>query len=444
MSSYTTDVPGVARLAGSTGIRWRILGLIFLASFVAYLLRTNMSVAGERMMADLGLTQVQLGVVLAAFAWGYAAFQFPGGVWGERIGARRAIFLAALAWGACNLAIGLVPGAGKAPIAVTMGILIVLRALMGVTQAPFYPVTGGALTCNWFPVSGWALPSSLGNVGLTLGAAATGPLIAWLMVGFGWRMSFVLTAPIAFLLAAVWWWYVRDRPAEHRSVRPAERAWIDRDRPATLCDPCAPGSARQVLRDPQVLLLAASYFCSNYVFYFFFNWLYIYLVEHRGLKILEGGVFAAIPWISGAVGALLGGLGCDWVSRRRGKRIAHRVFGGVGLALSGAMLLGAAYSAGPVGAVVFLALCLGFQQMTDAVFWSAAISVSGKHSSSASGVMNTGGNVVGGIGALLVPLTVRSFGWPAALVTGTVFAGVGAVLWLWIRADREFPEESPA
>ncbi len=175
---------------------------------------------------------------------------------------------------------------------------------MGMTQAPFYPVTGGALTCNWFPVSGWALPSSLGNVGLTLGAAATGPLIAWLMVRFGWRMSFVLTAPIAFLLAAVWWWYVRDRPAEHRSVRPAERAWIDRDRPATLCEPCAPGSARQVLRDPQVLLLAASYFCSNYVFYFFFNWLYIYLVEHRGLKVLEGAALRAVPWISGAVGAL--------------------------------------------------------------------------------------------------------------------------------------------
>ncbi|MET0621285.1 MAG: MFS transporter, partial [Thermoanaerobaculia bacterium] len=151
MSAHPSDAPGVS-LAGSTGIRWRILGLIFLASFVAYLLRTNMSVAGERMMGELGLTQVQLGVVLAAFAWGYAAFQFPGGVWGERIGARRAIFLAAIAWGACNLAIGLVPGAGKAPLAITMGILIVLRALMGVTQAPFYPVTGGALTCNWFPV----------------------------------------------------------------------------------------------------------------------------------------------------------------------------------------------------------------------------------------------------------------------------------------------------
>ena len=101
------------RRAGPSGVRWRILALIFAASFVAYLLRTNMSVAGERMMGDLGLTHIQLGAVLAAFAWGYAAAQFPAGVWGGRVGARRALALAALAWGVLNLLVGLVPGRGS-------------------------------------------------------------------------------------------------------------------------------------------------------------------------------------------------------------------------------------------------------------------------------------------------------------------------------------------
>ena len=72
-----------------TIVHWLILALLFLASFVAYVLRTNMSIAGEGMMGDLGLSQVQLGVVLAAFAWGYAIFQFPGGVFGEVLGAPR-------------------------------------------------------------------------------------------------------------------------------------------------------------------------------------------------------------------------------------------------------------------------------------------------------------------------------------------------------------------
>jgi hypothetical protein len=51
--------------------------------------------------------------------------------------------------------------------------------------------------------------------------------------------------------------------------------------------------------------------------------------------------------------------------------------------------------------------------------------------------MNTGGNVVGGLVALLVPFTAERAGWPAALGTASLFAGAGAVLWLGIRADPE-------
>lgn len=437
MDRQNTSPPPSAR---ATGIRWRIIGLVCLSAFVAYLLRTNMSVAGEPMMADLGLTQMQLGVVLAAFAWGYAAFQFPGGVWAERVGSRRAIMILALCWGALNLLTALVPGRAQGSVAVSLLALVALRALMGATQAPFFPATGGALTCSWFPVKGWAFPSSVANAGLTFGAAATGPLIAWLMVRFGWRQSFALTAPLALVLAAIWWWYVRDTPAQHRGVSPGELALIDRDRPASLMAPPQAGTARLMLRDPQVLLLSASYFCSNYVFYFFFNWLFIYLVENRGLKVLESGFYASAPWMTGAVGALAGGALCDRLSVRWGKRRGHRWVALWSVALSGLLILAAAGAPTPVSAVLLLSLCLGFQQASDAVYWSAAICVSGNHSSSACGVMNTAGNIVGGVGALLVPLTVRALGWPAALATGTAFAAVGALLWCWIRADRQFPD----
>ncbi|HEY1252241.1 MAG TPA: MFS transporter [Thermoanaerobaculia bacterium] len=440
----TAATPAPSPDARPTGVRWRILALVCVASFVAYLLRTNMSVAGEPMMRELGLTQIQLGIVLAAFAWGYAAFQFPGGAWAERVGSRRAIAIIATLWGAFNLLTAFVPVRGAATVASSLVALVALRALMGAAQAPFFPATGGALTCNWFPVTGWAFPSSLGNAGLTLGAAATGPLIAWLMLRFGWRQSFALTAPLAFLLAAVWWRYVRNSPAQHRAVNAAEIGLIDRGRPEALCEPPRPGTARRMLRDPQVLLLTASYFCSNYVFYFFFNWLFLYLVDYRGMKVLESGVYASAPWISGAVGALLGGALCDRLSVRIGKRSAHRRVALTAVAVSGALLLAASAAAGPLLTVALLSLCLGFQQASDAVYWSAAISVSGNHSSSACGVMNTAGNVVGGVGALLVPLIVRLLGWPAALATGAAFAAVGALLWIWIRADREYPENAPA
>jgi ACS family glucarate transporter-like MFS transporter len=90
--------------------------------------------------------------------------------------------------------------------------------------------------------------------------------------------------------------------------------------------------------------------------------------------------------------------------------------------------------------VVFLSCCLGCQQFTDSSYWAAATSVGGRHAATACGLLNTGGNVVGGLVALLVPLTAERVGWPAALATASFFALGGALLWLGIRADRTAAE----
>jgi ACS family glucarate transporter-like MFS transporter len=420
-----------------TSVHWTILVLLFVASFVAYVLRTNMSVAGEGLKADLGLSQVQLGMVLAAFAWGYGIFQFPGGVFGELQGARRALMLIAIAWGVLNLAVGLLPGRAVLSPTVILALLIALRFLMGAAQAPLYPITGG-LICNWFPVSGWALPNGLTNAGLTLGSAATGPLIAWLMETWGWRRSFVITAPMAIAFAAVWWWYGRDTPADHPSVSQDELDMIYADRSPER--ECGPGGWRLVLQNREVLLLAASYFCSNYLFYFFFNWLFIYLVDSRGFRILEGGALAAAPWTAGAVGAVVGGAVCDRLAKRIGPRWGYASLPMLGLVLGGGLIVAAATAHDPYVAVAYLSLCLACQQLTEGAYWAATINVAGRHSCAAGGVLNTGGNVVGGIGALLVPLTVEHAGWPAALATTSIFAFAGAGLWLLIRADRPLPD----
>lgn len=420
----------------TSGVRWIILALLVFASFVAYILRTNMSVAGQNLMTDLGLSQLQLGMVLAAFAWGYAIFQFPGGVFGDRIGGRRALTITAVGWAVCNLLVGLIPGPSvMSPMAILIS-LIALRFLMGAVQAPLYPVTGGGTISNWFPVSGWALPNGLTNTGLTLGSAATGPLIAWLMQTFGWRQSFVITAPLGLLVAATWWWYVRDNPAEHPAVSDQELALIRADRPSEPARSEERGTWKKVLANPDILALTASYFCSNYVFYLFFNWLYIYLVDSRGFQVLQGGAYSAAPWLTGAVGATVGGLLCDHLCKRIGLRAGCRWPAIVGLLLTAVFIVAAAMAQDPLTAVIFLSLCLCSQQATEGAFWAATIAVSGRHASTGCGVLNTGGNVVGGVGALLVPVVVASFGWVAALATGSIFALIAAGLWLIIHPDR--------
>jgi ACS family glucarate transporter-like MFS transporter len=417
-------------------VRWKILALLIVLSFVAYVLKTNISVASTAMMHDLGLSEVQFGIILAGSAWGYAIFQFPGGVFGDALGGRRSMTIIALLWGVCTLLVGLVPPAGVLSPVVVLATLTGIRFLLGAAQAPLFPIVGGEVIAPWFPVSGWALPNSLTNVGLTCGSAVAGPLVAWLVLTTGWRQSFVLTAPVAFLLAALWYWYVRDRPADHPAVSAVELAMIDAGRPPEPAPAREPGAWKHVLRDPQVLLLTASYFCINYVFYFFLNWGFYYLVEVRGFKELEGGGLSSTWWLSGAVGAAIGGVWCDWLSKRIGLRRGCRwpvITGCVGCGLA---MAAAATAASPYVAVGLLCIGLAFQQLTDAVYWVAVMSVSGRHASTGCGVMNTGGNVVGGINALLVPLTARAFGWVPAIVTATTFAFVAAILWFWIEADR--------
>ena len=424
-------------LGPTSNVRWHLVVLLAVAAFVAYLLRQNMSIAGERMIRDLGLTQVQLGIVLAAFAWGYAIFQLPGGVWGQRIGGRRGLALIAVAWGALNMLVGLVPGVGVASTLTIIASLVVLRFLMGAAQAPLFPIMSGFVIARWFPPTGWGFPNGLTNAGLTFGSAATGPLIAWLATTVGWRGSFVVTGPLGFAIAGLWWWYSRDRPEEHPRVRPAELVHINAGRqPDQGGEPTAHFPWRRVLGDRDLLLISLSYFLNNYVFYFFFNWLYIYLVDVRKFTLLAGGAFAAAPWIAGAGGAAIGGLLCDRLARRHGTLRGCQVISMIGLGLAGVFIMAASAAANAYVAVGLLTLCLASQQFTDSAAWAASTYVGGRNASAACGVLNTGGNVVGGIEALLVPLVARAFGWPVAVGSAAACALLGALVWLWVRTDR--------
>jgi ACS family glucarate transporter-like MFS transporter len=433
----------MAATARPTRVRWLILFLICLASFVAYILRTNLSVAGEAMIRDLGLSELQLGLVLSAFAWGYGLLQLPGGVMGEHLGARRSMILLALAWGGLTLLTGLVPGTRLVSPLLCLGALLVLRFLMGVAQAPLYPVTGGISTAVWFPITTWAFVNGLTTTTMTLGAAASGPGVAWLALTLGWRNSFVVAAPLGFLVAGLWWWIYRDDPAQHPGVGSEELSRIRAGR-SDAAGERARISWTAVLAHRDVLALTASYFCMNYVFYLFFNWFYYYLVTVRRLPEQVGGYFLAAQWMVGSIAASLGGWLCDRLSLRFGRRIGCRLTAMGGLLACAPLLVAGARASDPMVAVALLSLSFGATQLTDGAFWAAAMRIGGPHAAAATGLMNTGGNVVGGIGAILVPLVARGFGWVAALSTGAIFGVAGALLWLGVRADVSMGHPRPA
>jgi ACS family glucarate transporter-like MFS transporter len=411
------------------------------ASFVAYVLRVNLSIVGPSMIDELGISTVQLGTILSAFALGYTIFQFPGGIFGDRVGPRLAVTLMALAWGLLTLASGLVPQSTLVSTAGIVAILVAVRFVMGLVQAPIFPVMTGGMVSSWFPVAGWGLPNGLSSTGLTLGGAATGPLIVWLTATVGWRGSFLVTAPVALLLAGVWWGSTRDHPRQHPGVAPRELALIEAGKPPLQGAVPEKGAWKQVLANRDVLLLTLSYFCENYVFYLFFNWFFYYLEDVRGFAAGSAGWLSSAQWILGAVGATLGGLSCDGLMRRFGLRRGARILPVAGLLASGGFLVAGAVAPDPVVAAVLLAASFGFTQVTEAAFWAATIAVAGRHASAAAGVLNTGGNLPGVVGGILVPMLASALGWTWAVASGGAVAVVGAVLWFWIRADQAMEGE---
>jgi ACS family glucarate transporter-like MFS transporter len=423
-----------------TFIRWRILAILALASFISYVLRTNLSFAAPEMMSDLGLSEIQWGWVLAAFTAGYAIFQLPGGILGDRFGPRRVITAIAILWALLTFATSFVPEKAAGSTALIIGSLFLVRFLVGAVHAPIFPVMNASIV-RWFPKGGWALPLGLSSTGTTLGGAAAAIVVPLVITQFGWRIAFMCLAPLGLLTAALWWWYSRDDPASHASVNEAEIEFINagRETPGGLDESENEGGQAdwlQVLKNRDVLFLTLSYSSMNFVFYIVFNWFFYYLVEVREFSATDAGFVASAQWMAGAAGAALGGWLCDRMCNRLGLRWGCRWPVIIGMTMSAVLLLVGAMHPAPYIAVTAMVLLFFFNQLNEGPYWATSIAVGGRHAGAAGGVMNTGANVMGVVNALLVPFFAHAFGWTFAIASGAIFAMIGVVFMLLVRADH--------
>lgn len=418
-----------------SNVRWRIFLVLALASFVSYVLRGNVSIAAPAMIKDLQLSEIQWSWVLAAFTTGYTIFQFPGGMFADTMGPRKSLAVICLFWTALTAMTAMIPGVGLTSAAIVIGSLVTVRFFVGAVHAPVFPIVNAAIS-RWFPAGGWALPSGLSNAALTLGIAASAPVLAWLIGVYGWRVSFWIMAPLGLVVTALWWWYARDYPADHRATNDAEIALISADRPKPVLTPINPPGWVRVLKNRDVLLLTLSYACSNFVFYSAFSWWYYYLVEVRGFAADTAGYATSSQWLAGAAGAAFGGWLCDHLCRKIGLRWGSRwpiIIGQIGVATF--VVIGAYYG-NAVIAVAFLALAFFAQQMTEGAYWNSSIAIGSQLAGSAGGVLNTGGNAMGIVNALLIAWFAQSFGWPFAIASGAIFSLLAAALLLFVRSDQ--------
>lgn len=421
-------------------VRTLIFAILFGFAFTGYVQRQNLSIAAERMIAELGLTQIQVGWMFTAFLVTYSLFQVPGALVGQQWGARRTLTAIGLVTVIASLLTAAAPAiaAGGAVLAT----LLAARALMGVAQGALFPVESGTIRA-WFPVGAWSSGMGVIVMGLWLGAAATSPLVAWLMQRYGWQAAIVITSAPALLLVLLWYLYARDRPEEHGAVTAAERAELAGNPPLHAHEPLTLRRILRVLGDTQILRITLSYFIHGFVFYLVAIWSFLYLVQERNLSVLESGWLAALPLLVASVAAGLGGRIADAFRAQFGDRVGMRIVPLTALPLVALFLFLTVSIDDPYWAVAALCLAFACSEVCQASFWGATMRLAPSDTMAATAVLNTGGNLGGVAGTPIVAALSAGYGWRVVFLTGAATSLAAALIWLSVDAGRESTKPSP-
>ena len=421
-------------------IRWRMFAFLFAFGFIAYFQQKSITVAAGQIMPDLHFSQSQIGWLEWAFVSGYALFQLPGGLFGQRVGARRAFVIIGVLAFAAMVATAIAPTLfqGESVFVALFGAQLVL----GVSQAAIFPISAGVFSA-WFPPGRWGFVQGLQTMGLQLGAAATPPVIAALMLSLGWQQPLVWTSVPALGVIGWWAWYARNTPKEHPGIRAAELEEIGDHFGSQTDSNFTLGRLLDVLANRNVLLLFISYTCMNYVFYLLSNWVFLYLIQERHFSVLESGGLASAPPLAAAVGAGLGGVFTNALCPRFGIRWGYRLVPMIALPAAGLLLIGAVHAGNPYFAVAAIAACYLTVELTEASFWGSAMTIGGADTMAVTGCMNTGGNLGGIIGIPIVAYLSGHHAWNTAFFIGVGFALVSAIAWLGIDSDRPVPQPIP-
>lgn len=427
----------MAANAGRTSVRVRLVAMLFVISAIAFLDRTNISVAGVQMRQDYAIDQIRLGWVFSAFLIGYAAFQVPAGWLAARIGPRRLLTIALLWWGVFSVATAWVP-TGSAH-AITL--LILVRFGLGIGEAAVYP-SGNQFVSRWVPAQERGKANGLIFAGVGAGSGLTPPLISAVVAYGGWRASFYVCAAIGLIAAAIWYAIARDRPQDHPAVDAAELAHIEAGLPAIDDSAAGPIPWRAILTSRSVWGLFLSYFAFGYVIWIFFSWFFIYLAEARGLDLKSSALFGMAPFLAMTVGCLAGGVINDAVSRRHGLYWGRSGLAMLSFALTAVFLvIGSQVDNAPL-AVLTLALGGGAIYLSQSSFWSVTADIAGRHTGVVSGLMNVGCQIGGALTASLTPWIAARYGWAAAFGTGGGVVLVGIAAWAVVDPRRLIGRES--
>lgn len=423
--SKTSTVPSRAR--------YLIILILFLVSTLNYGDRGILSITGSAIQGEFALSPVQMGWIFSAFAWAYVLGQLPGGWLLDRYGSKRTYAVSIFTWSLLTLVQAFTGGSDISIVVITF---FTLRFLVGLAEAPAAP-GNSRMVASWFPASERGTASSIFNSGQYFAIVLFAPISGWVIHEYNWRAVYVMMGVLGIVMTWVWMRMVFS-PLEHPRVNEAELAYlreggavVDMDAHIGVgAERKAVGvklrtSLKALLSSRMMLGIYIGHYCFSTITYFFTTWFPIYLVQERGMSILQAGFLASIPAICGFGGNLLGGLCSDGIMRKTGSlSLARKIPIVIGLLASTTMII-CNYVSLPWMVITVMAFAF-FGKGFASLGWAVMADVAPKQAGGVTaGLFNTFGNIGGITTPIVIGFIVQSTG---SFNMALVFVAANAVL----------------
>ena len=379
--------------------RWWIGVLLGSGILVNYFDRIGLSVAGPQLQLEFGLDPAQLGLIFSVFFWSYALLQIPVGVVLDRFGVMPIGRIGAALWSVATALTALAGGVGG---------IIAARVLLGIAEAPAFPANAKA-TGYWFPRDERALATAIFDSAAKFSNVIGAPLIGLAVVNFGWRGAFWSMAVLNFAYFILFFLFYRDPSADHR-LSATEYDHI-RGGGGAVEGTAATGAGAMLgylLSTRKIWGLTIGFAAYGYSFALFLTWLPGYLVREMYMSILGSAEYTAIPWMVATVTDLvIGGWLIDYLIRRgNDETLVRKTVLVIGMAL-GLAVFGAAFTAKPALAIVWISIALGGLAAAAPVGWSIPSLIAPKGgAATVGGIMNFVNNLMGAIAPIVTGFVV--------------------------------------
>lgn len=275
----------------STRQRNMILALLFLGWALGNLDRYIMNYAVISIAEDLHLSSSSTGLLLSSFFAGYALMQLPGGWLADRFGAKRVLIASVILWSIFT---------GLTGAAWSLASMVAIRFLFGIGEGGFQP------SCSKIISETFPKEKRAGAMSIMLSSAGIIALIVpilsvSLLTTIGWRVTFFIMGIIGFVIAALYWFYIK-LPSDNK-ITYSEQATATQK-----------GSFKMLFKTPLMLNLFIAYFTLYAVNWGLVTWIPTYLVDVRNLNLVSLGWLQTIPGVAQLVGMLLSGYIIDRLS----------------------------------------------------------------------------------------------------------------------------------